>query len=285
MFFGHSAGSARISFTAHYTGYVWHHHQWAPPGFDTHLGHLAYLGLDPLNRLTRRLYGFDLETLLLQRHALIDHRLTGIADEVGPVQVLELAAGLSPRGYRLLQSPNLDIHHYVEVDLPQMAARKRRLIAELPGRHPTIRAADLFPDNGSNPLTALCTDQFDPDLPLICITEGLINYFDLKAVQGLWRRIAALKDRFPRVDYLSDLFEQPAPRPGVNWMTLGRRLLSVAVRGQVHLHFRDDLEARAALLASGFTDATLLDPSRLGPVERMPVTHGASLVRVIHARA
>lgn len=279
------ASSARISFTAHYTGYVWHRHHWSPKGFDTSVGHLAYLGLAPVNRLTRQLYGFDLETLLLQRHALIDHLLTGIAEAAGPIQVLELAAGLSPRGYRLLQSPQLDIRQYVEVDLPEMAARKRRLIDRFPGRHPRILTADLFPQGGGNPLERLSLEQFDSNLPLVCISEGLINYFDLDAVQRLWRQIAALTSSFPRVDYLSDLFEQPSNRPGHSLMTLGRRLLSLAVRGRVHLHFENDEQAQSALLANGFGRAALLDPAAVGPIAQMPTSDAPSLVRVIHAQA
>src|SRR5690554_8106224 len=71
--------------------------------------------------------GGNIRTFLLQRHHLIDHLVRNAIEQRGVQQILEIACGLSPRGYRLRQQyPELN---YVEADLPDMAARKHRLLS------------------------------------------------------------------------------------------------------------------------------------------------------------
>src|SRR5947208_3363595 len=114
-----------ISPTAHYTGYVWFAHGQSHEAFATRTGRLMYQALRAPNAAARAVGLATLEGMLLARHALIDLRLTQ-AIEAGEVsQVIEIASGLSPRGWRFTQKfPELT---YLEADLPAMVSHKRSL--------------------------------------------------------------------------------------------------------------------------------------------------------------
>src|SRR5680860_1088598 len=119
--------SDAISPTAHYTGEVWRRAGLSDPALATREGRLLYGSLRPTMALSAALGGDTLEAFLLARHRLID-RLLGEAIAAGRVgQVIEIAAGMSPRGLRFSRlHPDLT---YVEADLPAMAARKRAALA------------------------------------------------------------------------------------------------------------------------------------------------------------
>jgi hypothetical protein len=70
------ASSAHISPSAHYIGYVWGRQQLAELAFVTDLGRRMHGLLRPITWGARVSFGIDLESLLLQRHLLIDARLT-----------------------------------------------------------------------------------------------------------------------------------------------------------------------------------------------------------------
>src|SRR5690606_29067941 len=91
--------SARLSPTAHYTGQVWYRNGLSDPAFTTREGERLHRIIAPLNAGSRAIGGPTIDGMLLARHRLIDHLLeTAIA--AGEVsQVIEIAAGLSPRGW------------------------------------------------------------------------------------------------------------------------------------------------------------------------------------------
>src|ERR1043165_4288967 len=89
-----------ISPTAHYTGYVWYAHGWSHDAFATRTGRLMYGALRAPNAIAHRLRLASLEGMLLARHRLIDLRLQHAIDAGEITQIIEVAAGLSPRGWR-----------------------------------------------------------------------------------------------------------------------------------------------------------------------------------------
>src|SRR5262245_26104268 len=97
---GFRRASESISPTAHYTGYVWVANGLSHPAFATNEGRLLYHALRPANLAARAVGGPSLEGLLVARHRVIDHLLEAAirSEKVG--QVLEIACGLSPRGWR-----------------------------------------------------------------------------------------------------------------------------------------------------------------------------------------
>jgi len=271
-----------ISPTAHYTGYVWFAHGQSHPAFATRRGRLMYEALRGPGAVAHAVGWPTLEGMLLARHRLIDLRLSQ-AIEAGEVsQVVEVAAGLSPRGWRFCKRYG-DQLTYIEADLPGMIAHKRRILAQLGGETPTHRTAeiDALIDRGATSLDGICAG-LDPSRGTAIITEGLINYFDRETVVGLWQRIARALRRFPRGLYLSDLMlregnESPLAT-GFSW------LLSAFVRGKVHAHFATAEEAEDALAGAGLT-GVLLDPRDFAfELPDMEVA-GAGRVRIIEALA
>lgn len=272
--------SDSISPTAHLTGYVWHRQGWSHPALVTPTGRLMYLGLRPAMLTSSALGGPALEDLLVARHRAIDQRLAE-AIEAGTIgQVIEVAAGLSPRGWDFSRryGPRL---RYIEADLPSMAEIKRRRLlhahALAPGHE--IVGLDALAEQGPQSLAALAA-RLDPGVGTAIVTEGLLNYFDEAAVRGMWRRFAAALGGFRAGLYLSDLHLEQENR-GV----LARRfvgLLSAFVRGRVHLHFDTVERGAQALRSSGFRKAVLHRPEALVALGR-PGSGGGAGVRIIEA--
>jgi len=269
-----------ISPTAHYTGYVWYAHGQSHEAFATRTGRLMYRALRGANSVASAIGWPSLEGMLLARHGLIDLRLTEAIESGAISQVIEVAAGLSPRGWRF-RTRYGDRLTYVEADLPGMIANKRRILAQLGGetKHHHTALVDALADTGPQSIDAICA-TLDPARGTAIITEGLVNYFDTPTMLGIWRRFAAALGRFPHGLYLSDLILRDGNTgpfvTGFGWV------LSAFVRGRVYMHFDGAAEAEAALAAAGFS-GTLLDPrdfaTELPDLDRA----GASRVRIVDA--
>jgi O-methyltransferase involved in polyketide biosynthesis len=246
---------ASIGPTAHYTGEVWARNGLSHPELQTTGGKLLRAVTDTALLPLTLLGGPSLEGTLLARHETIDAELEAAiaAGTVG--QVLEIACGMSPRGWRFTERHQGLV--YVEADLPDMAARKREALERI-GRPSWHRVAeiDALADAGPRSLAAVAAAQLDPGQGTAVITEGLLNYLPREAVCSLWAHISAVADL-----YLSDLFvreDSPAligPAFSV--------LLSAFVCSPVSLHFADAEEATAALLHAGFAEAELLPAERV----------------------
>lgn len=277
------ASSAHISPSAHYTGYVWYRHQLADPAFVTRFGRWAYGLLRPITWGARVGFGLDLDSLLLQRHLLIDARLTQAIEHEGVEQVVEIACGLSPRGRRFTaRYPQL---RYLEADLPQMAARKRLLLQGqgwLSGQH-QVKNVDILAAQGAGSLASLFAD-LDPARPVLVITEGLVNYFELAVIEGFWSRLAVELQRFPQATYLTELYPDLQEHPRYRQLRWGVELVGRLTRGHYPLHYRDAETIAAGFARCGFTRTEVLDPGQQAAALGLPVLRQASLVRVIEAR-
>lgn len=250
-----SRGPEAISPTAHYTGYVWTRNGLAPRALATTTGKVFYYAAQPAMLVNRKLGLPTFESLLLARHRILDGLLTKAIEDGRIGQVIEIAAGLSGRGWRFTRHFG-DTLTYVEADLPAMAARKRKLLAsagELPAGL-RIAEADALHDDGPLGFAAL-TDSLDPHIGTAIITEGLLNYFPLDQVSGMMRRFAKALGHFPHGMYLSDLHLEPAT--DVTALRVGAGLVGALVRGQLYFHFTDRDEALGAVLETGFTRASV----------------------------
>lgn len=271
-----------ISPTAHYTGYVWYAHGLSHEAFASPTGRFMYRALRGPNLIAQRVGLPSLEGMLLARHRLIDLRLEQ-AIEAGEIeQVIEIAAGMSPRGWRFATRYAERIT-YVEADLPGMIAHKRRILAALGGEtahHRTVEI-DALADTGPTSLAAVCA-TLDPTKGTAILTEGLINYFERDVVLAIWRRFATALRRFPRSLYLSDLMLRDDNRgpisTGFGWF------LSAFVRGRVHLPFATAEHAEDALESAGLV-GLLLDPRELAFELKDLEAAGAGRVRIIEAIA
>lgn len=275
--------TSSISFTAHYTGYVWHHYGLSDAHFATGQGRLYFALLRPFETLARYLIGSDIKTTLLQRHFLIDRELETLIAAHPGLQVLEIACGLSPRGHRFAKKhPGIT---YVEADLPGMVTRKRALLASLgslDARHRLVTCNILERDTLDS-LEAVITREFDAQQPLVVITEGLVNYFELPTISGVWQRLAAALRAFPAGTYLTDIYPEVTGHRFAGAILAANRALKIASRSSFSLHFASDAAMGAHFESQGFERVTVFNPDR--EPTAAPAARGGAIVRVVRASA
>jgi O-methyltransferase involved in polyketide biosynthesis len=250
---------SRIGPTAHYTGYVWARNGLSHPELSTAEGRALYESLRPMMTVSGLLGRGTLEAYLLARHTAIDALLERAIEQHGVTQVIEVASGLSPRGWRFMERYG-DRLTYIETDLPEMAERKRRALERMGARH-RVAALDALSEDD---LPALA-DELDHASGLAIITEGLLGYLPSDDVHALWRRFAQTLGRFHSGRYISDLHLASVQTREVQAF---RIMLSAFVRGGVYLHFEDAEQATAALREAGFADAEVLPATRVGGEDR-----------------
>jgi O-methyltransferase involved in polyketide biosynthesis len=237
--------------TAHYTGYVWARNGLSHPELRTPEGRLMFESLRPAMTLNAILGRGSLEQYLLARHQAIDLLLRRAIEEHEVTQVLEIAAGLSARGWRFTNRfPDLT---YIEADLPDMVARKRQSLERMDGRSSSHRIVELDVLRASGALSlASVAEDLNRDRGLVIITEGLLGYLPTAEVRGIWRRFAATLGGFAHGRYLSDVHLSSLQTIETRAF---RALLSAFVRGRVYLHFRDPAAVVDELQGAGFAGA------------------------------
>ena len=273
-----------ISFTALYTGHVWYQNGMSARFFTSNRGNLMYRAMQPVNFLGRKLIGLDLPELLLQRHLMIDHRIEQLIAHEGAAQILEIACGLSPRGYKFSrQHPDL---HYVEADLPDMASRKQALLLSHKGfgPHHKVVTCNILTAGEPDGLDYVLNNVLDPSLPTIVITEGLINYFDLETISGFWKRLAQLGQVFPKLWYLTDLFPDLPGNPARPLVKIAQKGLGMATGAKVNLHFGNSESIRNGFSECGFSQVTVHKPEQFQDIPGFPTPHRRSYIRVVEAQ-
>ncbi len=255
------APRANLAVTALYTC-----HTWVDAGFTG-----AELLASPQSRgvfkWTNRIYGLarffrpdapSLQHSLVQRH----QTLNAVAQAAGNPQVLELAAGLSPRGAAMSADPAT---RYVEVDLePVVRFKRKRLETTEQGRavlaRPNLEL--VVGDVATIDLSAL----IDPSKPVTVIAEGLLMYLTAKEQQALFARLHSVISHHPDSLLTFDL-TPPAEQPAQG--ALGRMLgglMRIFTRGRGFV--RDDRtreDLRRQLSDVGLTQVVLHDPNSPPP--------------------
>ena len=163
----------RIGPTAHYTGYVWARNGLSHPELETREGRVLFDSLQPAMLVSRAAGGATLESYLLARHRAIDALLERAIERGEVTQVIEVACGLSPRGWRFARGFGNRLT-YVEADLPEMAERKRAALERIGSLsdHHRVREVDaLRDDDGPGSLAAIAA-ELDAGEGLAIITEA-----------------------------------------------------------------------------------------------------------------
>lgn len=271
----------RISPTAHYTGHVWQVSGLSTPALATTEGRIFYEALRLPNALLAALGGPTLPAMLVARHTAIDAILGAAIDAGAVTQVLEIAAGYSPRGWRFTRRHGARLA-YVEADLPHMAARKRRFLERVPAaERPRVVAIDALASDGPHSLREVARG-FDRTAGLAIVTEGLTTYLDPAAAGAMWRRFAALLGEFPRGLYLSDTrLARVALDSVVTRVFLP--LLGTFVRGDIHLHFATEADARRTFTGCGFASFALHRPEAMPGLD-LGTDPGVAQVQILDAR-
>lgn len=254
--------------------------------FETRRGWFLFNALRPMNFVYRQMGGSTLEGMLLARHQVIDQLLVEAIESGRVGQVIEVAAGLSPRGYRFSTRYREQGLRYIEGDLPDMVEQKRAVLAAggLSGDNHHVVELNALNDDGPNSLASIGAEYLDPGVGTAIITEGLLGYFSLDDVRGMWRRFSSLLGAYPHGLYLSDL-NHGGDANNMRGTKLFRTLLSAFARGQVYTHFDGGSdEAAAELEACGFSSAEIHNPQHF--TEHLQLSHQSepTVVRVIEAR-
>lgn len=274
------SGFARVSPTARFTGAVWRRYGLSPAALHPRSERLLAGALQLGAPIGRRL---PLEGMLRARHCAIDALLARAVAEGRVHQVIELAAGHSARGWRMKQRFG-EALHYIETDLPAMAHAKQRLLADagMLGAGHEVRPLDATCSRGPQSLAHLLT-ELDPGRGVALISEGLLNYLPIPAVDRLWQDATQHMAAFADSLYLADAY---LPTDNADWPTRGFiGGLSLAVRGAVRLHFRDEADTLARAHRAGWRSARLLRPGETGLEPAMSSATGVQRVRILNASA
>ncbi|HEY9545890.1 MAG TPA: class I SAM-dependent methyltransferase [Solimonas sp.] len=273
--------TARVSPTAYATGYFWFRQGMSHPAFATPQGKKLDRAFRVLTGVTRRLSGFSLDALMLARHKGIDAQLAKAIDSGKVGQVIEIAAGLSPRGWSFMQRYGERLR-YIETDLPAMAACKRDILTQtgsLSDRHRIVEL-DALAESGPDSLATIAR-QLDPNIGTAIITEGLMNYLDPAAARAVWQRIAETLAGFPLGAYFSDVyFNGRVQHPAV--IAFGA-LLSAFVKGRMHVHFKSPQELTQIMKTAGFKRVRAIKTDAIRATHEYSKQRGGDSVRVLEA--
>ena len=272
--------SEKISPTAYATGQVWYRNGMSHEALATPQGKRLDRGFRLMIGSIRAFTGVRLDTMLLARHKGIDGELSRAIESGRVGQVIELAAGLSPRGTTFCQRyPQLT---YIETDLPTMTALKKKLLddAGLTGPRHRVQEVDALARSGAKSLAALA-QTLDPKIGTAVITEGLLSYLDPQAAGVVWRNIAQALQRFPQGLYLADAY-LGADRSSPAFLVFGA-IISAFVRGRMHRHFDSPEHAQARLTRAGFAEARLLRTQEIPETRALAAIPGPDRVRVLRA--
>lgn len=270
-------GNQRIGIPAYFTSHAWveagfsHAHL-----FDTRRGRLMFKALEPLFRLLGflgpavRLHN----EYLFVRHYAHEARLR----QIRPSCIVEIGAGLSPRGISFASGdPDL---RYIEVDLPNMVAAKRRTLSSLqtPPNY-FLGSADLLADDFIGALPAMPR----PGDRVAVVTEGVTDYFNMSEKLTAFRNIRSLllahgggrylldvyaREHFPNLPFLTGAFVR----------TLGQ-LVGRSFEDQLFERVED---ARSFLNDCGFDRATQLDLAELNTSSYQPPVEACTF-RILEA--
>lgn len=277
-----SAKSEQVSPTAYATGYFWYRHGLSHPALATAQGRRLDRGFRLLTRAASALSGISLEALMLARHQGIDALLAQAIDDGRVSQVIEVAAGLSPRGWSFAKRYGKKLR-YLETDLPAMAATKRSLLdgaGLLLGKQHQVLTLDALKPEGPDSLAAIAA-TLDPERGTAIITEGLMNYLSPAQARLVWTHIASALGHFPQGLYLADAYLMSENRSA--GMAAFGAALQLFVRGRMHVHYRNEPAAVALLKAAGFESVALHRTADLAATRAIARSRGADRVRILAA--
>ena len=252
----------RIGPTAHYTAYVWRRAGLPyAEHFATRQGAVLYWGFFALGEWATRLSPRvpSMRQYLEYRHRLID----AVVAEQRPGCVVELGAGLTRRAVTWAADRGVP---GIELDLPAMAAIKRRRLASAPAAlrerlrpHHAVHDVDVLAPEFPARLAELLRGHPRP----VIVAEGLLSYFDLEPRVRVLAGVAAALREAGGGWFVCDL-HTAAAQARVGWAA---HALRAAIRGLTRRRraldpFADAAALHAALAAAGFDDSREELPER-----------------------
>lgn len=264
-----------ISFTAHYTGYIWYLLGISHSDLASSKGKRLATLLHPFESLAERFVGGSMRSTLKQRHQLINKRLDELIEQYPNLQIVEIAAGLSPRGWRYRQ--NNKAITYIEMDLPDMAVAKRLALKKI-DPDATVIGVDLFDQAFAEHILAL-----DHSRPLVIISEGLVNYFTKDMLQQLWQSFSQVLHPFTQGFYITDIYPEPVKHKLAKIIWQSSKLLKVLSKSAFSFHFTSPSEVSTFFNQAGFNSVSVYQPKDDNNTSHQD--HLGDLVWVIKAKA
>jgi O-methyltransferase involved in polyketide biosynthesis len=246
------------------------------------VGRAAYWALKPMNVFMQKMIGASIDTFLLQRHFVLDHLVEQAIAE-GFEQIVELAAGLSSRGY-LVKKAHPSIH-YVEGDLPDMSAHKAELLDNLGRQSGHItQPCNILDESGEHSIEALLAG-LDKTKRTLIITEGLVNYFDLPTIRKVWARMAMAMKDFRQARYITEVYPKLEQHPSYKYVKVAQKVVGFFTQGEYPLHYNSNETMQQGFLEDGFTQVAVTAPEDYYGKLDMPTSSRQSLVRLVVANA
>lgn len=263
-----------ISFTAHYTGYIWYLLGISHERLATSKGKQLATLLHPFETLAEKFVGHSVRSTLKLRHRLIDQRLEQLIAQHPNIQIIEIAAGLSPRGWRFRQK--YSGINYIEVDLPVMAATKSEALMPIEP-DAKVYGCDIFSDQ----FQQILRQDLDPTRPIVVLSEGLINYFSKDLIGQLSQILSTAFKQFPQGYFISDLYPEPTHRLAkVIWHS--SKLLKFLSKSEFQFYFISPQEAANFFEANGFKTAHIRQASNYEHPEEQ--NHLGDIVWIVDAQ-
>lgn len=217
---------------------------------------------------------YSLRHMLLHRHTAINV----LMKRSGCRQVVEMAAGFSPRGCMMSADPSI---HYIEVDLPEVIELKRQQLQKTSeGR--AILARPNFELRSGNILSPHLTEGFSA-VPTFFINEGIMMYFDRAAQMGIWRNLAEFVKKNGG-EYVFDYIPlEDEPQRSALGELLSR------MRQRLSGHFkpfaydeRTKQDVANDLLAAGFSQADIHSCEQVAQAWSLPYPGKKTCVTIFH---
>jgi len=137
------------------------------------------------------------------------HAINAIIGQNATAQIIELAAGISPRGIQWSRTTPGTI--YIESDLPQLMIHKAKLVRNCLRNETKLSrgllhccAVDVLDRNSLQETLK----SLDPTQPFTLVTEGLLLYFSETEMKQFWENIASILGAFPNASWVADLVTQ-----------------------------------------------------------------------------
>ncbi|MCB9794578.1 MAG: class I SAM-dependent methyltransferase [Alphaproteobacteria bacterium] len=252
-------GNPHVGNTAHYTAQCWVRFGYPEAEhFDTLRGRNLHrlLGsiLWPFGERATPILTRLPEWLHLRHHGF-EARLAALK----PTAVLEIGAGLSPRGLAWTRAhPTLP---YIELDLPDVVAAKREALAGV-----------SLPPNYHLEVGDLLAERLALPVPLpegggsVAITEGVIPYLSPREKQAAFRNIARALQESGGGSYLLEVY----PEDFFRRFPRGRAIAGKAMGWFVGRRFDERLckdldQAMGWLREAGFTEVERVDLMAIAP--------------------
>ena len=248
----------RIGIPAYFTSHAWVEARFDyADRFDTRQGRLMFKALKPLFHLLGFLgpaVRFHNEYLFV-RHYALEARIR----QIQPTCIVEIGAGLSPRGIAFAAAdPDL---LYIEVDLPGMVATKRRTLGsfQTPPNY-FLGTAGLLAQDFIESLHAVPR----PRDRVAVVTEGVTDYFNMSEKRTAFQNICSLLRAHGGGHYLLEIYaREHFPNLPLVTQTFVRALGHVVGRSFDEQLFERVDDACRFLIDCGFDAATELDLAEL----------------------